>query len=430
MARDFFPHRVVRLRKGGPDGLKLARRFLGPDVMASQLIELVLYALPPVVDEVPAEVFFDDDIVWHQQQFGLPGHVATASIVDDGGDLYVTTLVSDLVQRCGARRRELKTRVEKRFQGWARLLLNAVLDLALERGAGRVLVVRSELAHRNTDRSRVVQRTMFDRVYDGTLGPPFEARPGPRWSVLDVGAHAGVVVRAPVQELPMATGPRICVAHDIERGWGHLDDPALAARMDAEAPGNLERMLAIEERRGVRATYDVVGFLLPSVVDAVRAGGHAVGFHSFDHALPDEPDALDQLDRCREVDYRIKGYRPAQSRRTPDLTDDRLAFHNFEWLASSAHSLRTEVPYLANGVVRIPILLDDFALHEGTPYAAWERDALARLAGREVGVLSLHDCYGSRWLGDYPALLARVAELGELVTLDEVAADVLLSRAF
>ena len=41
-----------------------------------------------------------------------------------------------------------------------------------------------------------------------------------------------------------------------------------------------------------------------------------------------------QLPRCREVDYRIKGYRPPRSQITPELSDRNLLFHNFEWLAS------------------------------------------------------------------------------------------------
>ena len=43
--------------------------------------------------------------------------------------------------------------------------------------------------------------------------------------------------------------------------------------------------------------------------------------------------------RVATIDYRIKGYRPAQSRITAELTDANLAFHNFEWLASSRYSL-------------------------------------------------------------------------------------------
>jgi elongation factor Ts len=56
LARHFFPHRVVRLPKGGPDGLKLARRMCGSDAEPADLWELVLYALPPARDEFPADV--------------------------------------------------------------------------------------------------------------------------------------------------------------------------------------------------------------------------------------------------------------------------------------------------------------------------------------------------------------------------------------
>lgn len=428
LARNFFPHHVVRLAKGGPDGLKLARRMCRPDVSPSQLLELVLYAQAPALEEFPPEVFFDDELIWHQQHFGLPGHVATASVVAEGPDLYVTTLVSDLVQRIG-RRRELKTRIEKRFKGWAYLLLNAVLDLALDRGAERVFVAGPDLAQRHTDPDRVVLRALFDRVYGQTLRPPFRPVRRGTWSMLDVRAHAGLVVRPEVTTIRLPCEPQICVSHDIERGWGHLDDPPMAGRMDSEAPHHLDTMLEIEAAVGVRATYCVLGFLVPVLSARIRAEGHCIAFHTFDHAGLGEPGVDAQLGRCREVDYRLKGYRPAQSRLTAELSGSNLAFHNFEWLASSQHSLGTQETALADGVVRIPILLDDFALHGGAGYDGWRDAALAMLAGRRTAVLSLHDCYGSRWLPGYRDLLDRLAELGTFRTLDEVAAGVLLDHS-
>jgi|SRR5579884_119698 len=429
-ARHFFPHRVVRLAKGGPDGLKLARRMCRPDVQPSQLVELLLYARDSALDGLPPEVFDDDEIAWHEQQFGLPGHVATASVVDDGDALYVTTLVSDLVQRIG-RRRELKTRVEKRFKGWAHLLLNAVLDLALDRGADRVLIASADSAHRHTDPARTVQRSLFDRVYELTLRPPFQPVRRGDWSVLDVRRHAGIVVRPQVRTAPVPVDRRtICVAHDIEGGWGHLDRPEVAGRMDGEAPAHLDAMLEIEAHAGVDATYCVLGILVPTLAERVRAAGHhCVAFHSFDHAGADEPGVEAQLGRCREVDYRLKGYRPAQSRLTSELSAGNLVFHNFEWLASSRHSLGSDRAKLADGVVWIPISIDDFALHQGTRYEEWLDDTLATLAQCQTAVLSLHDCYGSLWLPRYRDLLSRLAELGEFATLDQLAARVLLRNS-
>ena len=401
----------------------------GDDVGPDQIWELVLYALPPARDEFPPELFFDDDIVWHQQQFGLPGHVATAALVARGSDLYVLNLVSDVVQRIG-RRRELKTRIENRFKGWSRLLVHAVLDFALDRGARRVLVANADWTLEHTDKARVVQRPLFDRVYDGSVGAPYRASREGHWWVLDVGANAKFLLRPPVDAVRLSDEPQVCVGHDIERGWGHLDEePAFAAAIDPETPAFLQGMLEIEAEAGVRATYSILGFLVPQLAGEVRAAGHCVAFHSFDHAGQGDPSAEDQLGQCRSVDYRIKGYRPAQSRLTSELTDANLAFYNFEWLASSPSSLGSDVPVLANGVVRVPILFDDFELHQGMAYDDWEARALATVAGAHTATFSLHDCYGPTWLAEYPELLRKVADHGRVRTLDEVAADLLLSHA-
>jgi hypothetical protein len=429
VARHYFPHRVVRLRKGGPDGLILAQRMCRDSLAPGQLWELVLYALPPVRDEFPAELFFDSDIVWHQQQFGLDGHIATAAMVEDGNDLYVLNLVSDVVQRIG-RRRDLKTRVENRFKGWAHLLVNAALDLARDAGHEKVLVATADWALAHTDRNRTVQRALFDRVYDGSVGSPFRARRIGDWWELDVAANASTALRPEIGSIWSDGDPTICVCHDIERGWGHLtEEPDFAAVADAESPAHLDRMLAIEADAGIRATYSVVGFLVPELRDAIDAGGHCIAFHSFDHAGPDEEGVDDQLRQCRHVDYRIKGYRPAQSRLTAELTDTNLAVHNFEWLASSRHSLGFAEPLLRNGVVRIPILFDDFALHTGADREVWEAAGLAELREHDVAAFSLHDCYGSHWMDGYGQLLRRVSDLGRLRTLDEVAAREFLANA-
>ena len=51
--RHFFPHRALVLPRAGPDGAKIASRLFGVRG-ASELHQLVLHALPPVVDEFPA----------------------------------------------------------------------------------------------------------------------------------------------------------------------------------------------------------------------------------------------------------------------------------------------------------------------------------------------------------------------------------------
>src|SRR5262249_3317646 len=67
--RHFFPHRFYYLPKCGPDGFKLAQRMCGTtDPFGCW--EIVLYADSSMLGEFPAELFFDDDLIWHQQQFG------------------------------------------------------------------------------------------------------------------------------------------------------------------------------------------------------------------------------------------------------------------------------------------------------------------------------------------------------------------------
>lgn len=426
--REFFPHRASVLPKPGPDGLLSARAMAGA-CEPRQLRELVLWAEPGVIAEFPRDVFFDPDVVWHQQHFGRPGQVATADLMLDGDRVWTTNHLSDLVQRIG-RRRELRTRIENRFQGWHALLLHAVLTYAGERGLRTVHTPSAALALSHTDPARPPRPELFERVYDRVVTRLFDARREGDWWVLDVGTNRGMLVRPTAGDEALAAGPAVCVCHDVERGSGHLDvDPEFARRAEETSPASLEAMLRIERERGVRATYSVVGAILPEIRGEIEACGHALAFHSYDHAV-EGPSAGNQLARCRKVDYRIKGYRPPQSVLTPELSDENLARHNVEWLASSAHSFGTDHVELRSGVVRLPILLDDWELYvRGEAYDVWEARALERLAGRSFAAFSLHDCYGPFWLPRYEQLLDRVQELGRLRTLDEVAADAVLAAA-
>src|SRR5262249_59930516 len=69
-----------------------------------------------------------------------------------------------------------------------------------------------------------------------------------------------------------------------------------------------------------------------------------------------------QLACCRTLDYRIKGYRPPRSRIGPGLCDRNLVFYNFEWLASGSHSIGTDSPRMEDGVVKLTMRFDAFAL--------------------------------------------------------------------
>jgi hypothetical protein len=379
LQRNFFPHRVYQLPKGGCDGLKLAERMSGVRDPA-HVAQVVLFGLPPATDRLPPEIFFDDDLQWHQQHFGRPGQVASANLAFDGDRVFGSGYVSDLVQRI-SRRRELKTRVEAVFKGWHYLLLNAIMNVALDRGCRTVCSPTAALAMTHTDRARTVQPDLFARVYDGVVQKRYNAEAREGWWWIDVAANRDRIVRLDKDVEVTPRRKTICVCHDVERGYGHrgLND-GVSARADATADAALTEMLGIEREAGVRATYSVVGAMLNEVRARIEAGGHALAFHSFDHVVPPEPPRTwagrvmrrlrpvapppDQLARCRTVDYRLKGYRPPQSRLTPELTAQNLVFRNFEWLASSSSSMKIDTPKMDDGLVRIPILFDDFDLHK------------------------------------------------------------------
>jgi peptidoglycan/xylan/chitin deacetylase (PgdA/CDA1 family) len=421
--RHYFPHRVYRLPKCAPDGFKVGRRMCGRADLTTHW-QVLLYADPRAIEDLPAELFRDDDLMWHRQQYGRPGQLATAALIVDGDEAWSYVHHSDLVQRIG-RRREFKTHVEKRFKGWPSMLLNGVMTFALERGARRLRVPTSELALEHTDPRRDVQAPLFERVYDAPMERLGARRDG-RWWLIELDPER--IMGYEFRDEPDWDGRAICVGHDLEAGHGHRDyDAALAAQADSEAAARLDEMLAVEERAGLAATYNVVGLMWNDVAGRVHAAGHCVAFHSYDHRTEENG----QLARCRELDYRAKGYRPPRSEITHELEGDELAFHNFEWLASSESSFGRDTPALERGLVRLPVSVDDFALFmDGEDYSAWERALLARAARDDYTCVMLHDCYADHWLPRYGALLEKLSAIGPpLRTLDELAGEVAMAHA-
>ncbi len=434
--RHFFPHRVFVVPKGGPDGYKLATRMLGA-TDPGRMLEFLLYAAPPLDEAFPDALYFDDEVQWHQQQFGLRGQVGCANVWREAGGraLRCTLLLSDLVQRI-SRAPVHRTQIDNRFKGWSRLLLHAILDYARDNGLETVYVPTARLALRYTDPKRNPQAPLYERIYD-TPAREFGAEADGEWWRLAVDRLGGRMVGLERSVTADRWGKVVCLLHDTERGMGHRTaDPEFGLAADREAPGALERMLQVEAEAGVRATYSVVGKLLRELRPAIAAGGHAIAFHSYDHVLPGEPgapggaDGSEQLAACRSVDYRIKGYRPPQSKILAGLNDANLAYQNFEWLASSRHSLGTADPVMANGIVKIPVHLDDYKLYRhGVAVKEWEREVLELVVSRDFVVIGLHDCYAPYWLDGFAALLEELQSRATLLTLDEVAARVTLGHS-
>jgi hypothetical protein len=273
------------------------------------------------------------------------------------------------------------------------------------------------------------------------------------WWLIDVQENREKIVIPVTGNGDSTNEMMICICHDIERGLGHTGvDPDFAQRADVESSANLMEMLTLERECGIRTTYNVVGCMLSDWRESIESDGHCLGFHSYDHTIYGSPlrsilnnktvDGLfkklnrrplrrrgSQLHQCRRVDYRIKGYRPPQSKLTAELSDQNLCFFNFEWLATSAYSLGFNIPLLQNRVVKIPIAFDDFAMYKrNMPYDEWEKKAISTIHERKFVAFSLHDCYAHYWLPRYKSLLEKIKGLGAIATLNEISNHVLLSN--
>lgn len=436
----FFPHRAYYLQRCGPDELKLARKMCGIK-QPNKFWQINLHAYGEYINEFPKELFFDKDVIWHQQHFGRVGHVALAYIAVEGHRLYGLNYVSDLVQRI-SRDREHKTRIESQFRGWNHMLLNDVLNFAIENNIKTFYSPTADLVMKNSDPARHLERELFERVYDRTVAEHFQALKSGKWWVIDVEKNRGRAVIAEKKYEIAEFSKTICLCHDIEKGLGHLDvDPSFAGHADEVSVKNIDKMLAAEKAMNIKATYNVAGLLFNELKERIEKGGHCLGFHSYDHktagflplksmlrnmlGLP-----VPELYKLRDIDYRIRGYRPPRSKLTPDICDRNLCYYNFDWLASSAGSLGLKFPTMQNRIVKIPVLFDDYDLYKKkTGYEEWESRALDAIRKNYFVAFSLHDCYAEYWLPHYGEFLKKISALGEFMTLDEVADKVILGNS-
>ena len=418
--RPFFPHRIYYLPKAGPEALKLANYMCGA-YDPNRLWEVLLFATHPQIDEFPEELFFDDELIWHQQQFGKKGHVAFAYLLVSKNKLYGLNYISDLVQRQSKRRR-YKNRFNK-FRAWYHLLLNSILSFAVENNIDKVFSPSSGLVMKYTNPEVSVQKRLFERVYDGSVCKRFQATNQGEWWVIDVSKNRNKIVMPKEGHEIVRNEKTICLCHDIERGLGHRDiDQKFSEALNMMSPDFLEEMLRIEREMKVRATYNVVGCFLNEVRERIEADGHCVAFHSYDHDM-----SRNQLKKCRKIGFRIRGYRPPRSKITSELNDKNLCYYNFDWIASSGSSLKTSMPIMKNRIVKIPILFDDFEMHEGKiEYGEWEHNAIEKIRQNDFVAFCLHDCYANHWLAHYKEFLKKIIGMGRFKTMDEVANDMIL----
>jgi peptidoglycan/xylan/chitin deacetylase (PgdA/CDA1 family)/SAM-dependent methyltransferase len=128
----------------------------------------------------------------------------------------------------------------------------------------------------------------------------------------------------------------------------------------------VKRLLELEQRYGITATYNVVGKLFreqPDLIEWIVAAGAEVAFHSYHHFPDWQPTHYSSEPAlCRELSASIKGYRSPRSR-WDEATLTSLLAHGFLW---NAESDSHPVPYFIHGgIVRLPIAGDDWPVQTG-----------------------------------------------------------------
>ena len=423
--RELFSHDVVAIPKPYPDSQLFLERRGVPRFRLSRgaFQQLNLYTRD--MYDLPRALFTHREVNWHGQQLGRIGLVAAAGLFVSNACATIAILQSDLCQQLYRQpelKRACKTRLEMHFKHWYVLLFNAIMDYCVDLELATLYCPTGDQVARHTQKTISVE--LFRRIYDMPAKRYRSIRVslgGADYWQIPIAENTDRIVRlTAAQETEPAADERpvITIFHDIEED---VDTPVSAA----ECANHLARMLQIEGQFGVNATYDILGTLFDAKRRQIWAsnGRHSIAFHSYDHNIRNDG----QLTKCRNVDLRVRGYRPPQSRITSELSDYNLTYLNFEWLASSAASLGFSRCRLQNGLVKIPIHLDDFPLYRGTMrFEEWEGQVLSTLRVNRYVAIGLHDCYGDRWLPHYPDLLKKLGALGRFMTADDLSDGIFL----
>ena len=416
--REIFAHDVIAVPKPYPDAQLLLERsgLQRQELQRGQFYQLNLYTND--FYDLPDDLFTHPEINWHGQDLGKKGLIAAAGLWIRDSVATISTLQSDLCQqlyRHSTLKRLCKTQVDTHFKYWYAILLNAILDFCLD---FKISTLHCPTGHQIVAKTRkTIKPDLFCRIYDYPDKQYYCRKisdgPAEYWEIpVDVNRGHVAHLTVPIPDARRKSAKeQICISHDVEENV----DTKISS---AECADNLSRMLQIEQSFGLDVTYNVLGTLFQRKNAEIKAfnPNHSIGFHSFNHDLKDQA----QLPKCRAVHLRVRGYRPPQSRITAELTDYNLTLHNFEWFACSARRLGHSDCRLENGVVKIPIYLDDYALFLGKPYDQWESELLSHARAMSFLGLGLHDCYAGKWLGSYTDLLDKLLNMKQSVNADEI----------
>jgi hypothetical protein len=425
--RHAFSHEVAVVPKRYPDALLHLRQHNVPlsTIVHGVFKQINVYATN--ISKYPEELFRDLNVNWHGQQCSRLGLIAAAGLFLPNHHIaIITTMQSDVCQqlyRHPSLKSSCKTQIDKWFERWYRLLLNAVVDFCNDHSIGRLYVPTSGTVLQRVPRA--VSPALFVRIYDDPslwLQCTRRSLFGTEYWEIPIDANQGIFV--PLE--PTSGDSRkpirgVCIFHDVEANVDTLVSPSDCLHW-------LNAMLDIETQMGLSLTYSVLGKLLPALRPLFQKHGiRSLALHSFDHQIG----SLNQIRQVRRIDGKIHGYRPPQSKITPELTDFNLSFYNFEWLLSSAGSIGLTEPQLQNYIVKIPVHMDDYPLQTGRYSINEWIGRLRSLLDSNISLVTIgtHDCYARQWLEYYPQVLRECIAKGPIWNCDDIA-DTVYYNAF
>lgn len=292
------------------------------------------------------------------------------------------------------------------------LLLNAVLDLALDDGYEKVYIPASPACDASDS-----------GIPYGCVPKWFSAnyvriRAAAYWS-LSVPVNDHLIVRLPPSRPPQSCAPRrtsICVAHtwrgpDVANG--DVFGSTLQAILDDAKSEDASVTICLPANLYQRTQHLLVGT------------PHDIAFAGYDGS----PARLGDIAKCRSLTTAVTGYRVPTDEWTPEMSDFGFSYNGFDWVLYRA-AKGADHARAGCAVAHLPVTMDDRPLISGAmSFEAWVASALVRSQQPEntVLILELSASSSAHWLPRYRDCLRSLGSTAE-VTSCSVIAERLLGR--
>ena len=182
----------------------------------------------------------------------------------------------------------------------------------------------------------------------------------------------------------------ITLYHDIEQNYDSNADPEVCRNIVYE-------FLRLEKKYNIRATYNIVGKIFinqPDLIDRILNEGQEIAFHSYNHQTDwNSKYFSNEISLCRKVSLIPKGYRSPRSQINQEAVQT-IWNEGFYWTAEGDR--HSEPYFIYKGLVRLPIIADDWPLFEEKISAdEWVNQFSKLIKNRSYTAFGLHDCVAS-----------------------------------